>query len=300
MSGTSGTSGTSRARTLLGRRPALRVAWVAALLALAALCVVTELAPSTSAGYVAKITNSTDTAATAPYFSCADAVTADKASALFAYKLNEASGSTTAVDYDSGAYPGTYRGTMTSSTATPLACPRDAGGAYVLNGTNAYVSTPYLSLLSAQSFSLELWFKTTTPSGMLMGLGNLQTGSSTVFDRHIYLSTTGQLVFGVYNLGYDVITSPASYTDGNWHQVVATFSGTTGERMYVDGALVASNASYTLASLGIGYWRIGYDNLAGWPGTGTNYFFTGSMRFAAVYNTTLTQAQVTSHYAAGR
>jgi hypothetical protein len=287
-------------RIVLGRRPALRAAMAAGLLVLVALCVATELIPSTSGAYVAKLTNSTDTAATAPYFTCTSAVTADKASALFAYKLNEASGSTTATDYDSGLYPGTYRGTMTTSTTTPLACPRDTGGAYVLNGTNAYVSAPYLAVVAPLTFSIEVWFKTTTASGMLMGYGNLQTGLSTSDDRHLYLSTTGKIVFGVYNGGYNVITSPASYTDGAWHQAVATFSNTTGARLYMDGTLVASNATYTAGLSILGYWRIGYDSLAGWPGTGTNNFFTGSMRFAAVYTTVLTQAQVTNHYAAGK
>lgn len=48
-------------------------------------------------------------------------------------------------------------------------------------------------------------------------------------------------------------------------------------------------------------WRIGYDNIANWgPDTPTNFFFTGTMRFAAVYTVALTDSQVAAHAAAGR
>jgi hypothetical protein len=282
-----------------GRRLA---AWVAAA-SVTALCVIALLVPSTTAGYIASIRNSTNTAGTAPYFTCsgADALTADGANARFVYKLNEASGSVVAGDSASGLLPGTYVGSMTTSTTTPIACPRDGGSAYVLNGSTSYVSAGTLLPINAPTvFSTEVWFKSTVPSGKLFGFGNQATGASGQYDRHVYFSTTGQLIFGIYNSGYHVVTSPSSYTDGVWHLMDATFSSTAGMALYVDGALVGSDPTTTVGESHTGYWRIGYDNLSGWPNSGSNYFFTGSMRFAAVYNTALTAAQVANHYAAGR
>ena len=277
------------------RRPVLITATAVALLSASAL-----LAPATSGGYLAKVTNTTNTAGTAQSFStCASALAIDKSNALFSYQLTEPSGSTTATDYASGSYPGTYRGTMTSSPATPTACPRDTGGTYVLNGSTNYVSAP-VSVINPTTFSLELWFKTTVAGGKLIGFGNQLTGASTNYDRHLYFSSTGNIIFGVYNGATNTIVSPLSYNDGLWHQAVATFSGTTGMTLYMDGKNVVANATYTTAQNFTGNWRIGYDNLNGWPSAGSNYFFTGSMRFAAVYTTVLTASQITNHFTAGQ
>ncbi|GAA4265672.1 LamG domain-containing protein [Frondihabitans peucedani] len=277
----------------------LRRAAAIAAIAVGALAVVAAVVPGSSAAYVARIANSTDTAATAPFFTCAAALANDKSAALFTLPLNEASNSTTAVDSDSGAYPGTYRGTMTTSTTTPLACSRDTGGAYVLNGTSSYVSTA-TSFANPQTFSEEVWFKTTVAGGKLMGFGSSQTGSSGSYDRHLYINTSGQLVFGTYNAATKTIVTSTPVTDGTWHQAVATFSGSTGMALYLDGALVAQNTTYTVAQNFTGFWRVGYDAIASWPGAPTNAYFTGSLRFASVYTTVLTAAQVQNHYNAGR
>ncbi|OUE25879.1 LamG domain-containing protein [Clavibacter michiganensis] len=276
-----------------------RLAGIAASVSAVALGAVLLLAPGTSGAYSAAITNTDNTAASsAAFFTCSSAFAADRANAVFAYPLNEASGSTRAVDAASGAYPGTYRGSMTSANVSPQACPRDAGGAYVLNGSTSQL-TNSLMQQGPSTFSTELWFKTTVRGGKLIGFGNSATGSSSAYDRHTYVSTTGQLVFGTYNNGYQTLTSPANVADGAWHHVVSTMSPSTGMTLYLDGVRVAGNAAFTAPESNTGYWRIGYDNTSGWPNPGSNYF-TGSMRFAALYKTALTATQVKNHYDAGR
>jgi hypothetical protein len=152
----------------------------------------------------------------------------------------------------------------------------------------------------ASTFSTELWFKTTTRGGKLVGFGNSQAGSSSAYDRHTYITTAGRLAFGTYNQGnYQILQSPTVVTDGAWHHVVSTMSPTGGMSLYLDGVRVAVNAQFTAPESNAGYWRIGYDNTSGWTGAGSNYF-VGSMRFAAVYKTALTATQVQNHYNAGR
>jgi hypothetical protein len=297
----------SVARRILGRlagardaspRRVSRRAGLAASVSAAALGAVLLLAPGTSGAYTAAITNTNNTAASsAAFFTCSSAFAADKANALFAYPLNEASGSTTAVDAASGSYPGTYRGGMTSDTTSTRACPRDPGGAYVLDGSDFVTNA--LQAQGPATFTTEVWFKTTVKGGKLIGFGNSQSGSSSAYDRHTYVSTTGQLAFGTYNGGYQTITSSANVADGAWHHVVATMSPSTGMTLYLDGARVAGNTGFTAPESNSGYWRIGYDNTSGWPNAGSNYF-VGSMRFAAVYKTALTATQVKNHYDAGR
>ncbi|WP_259338497.1 LamG domain-containing protein [Clavibacter phaseoli] len=289
-------AGASAADAAARRAP--RLAGIAASVAAAALGAVLLLAPGTNGAYTAAIQNTNNTAASsAAFFTCSSAFAADKANALFAYPLNEATGSTTAVDAATGSYPGTYRGGMTSDTTSSRACARDTGGAYVLDGSDFVTNA--LQAQGPATFSTEVWFKTTVKGGKLIGFGNSQSGSSSAYDRHTYISTTGQLAFGTYNGGYQTITSSANVADGAWHHVVATMSPSTGMTLYLDGARVAGNTAFTAPESNTGYWRIGYDNTSGWTNAGSNYF-VGSMRFAAVYKTALTATQVTNHYNAGR
>ena len=47
-------------------------------------------------------------------------------------------------------------------------------------------------------------------------------GTSGSYDRHIYMDNAGHIIFGVYNNGTYTVTSPKTYNDGTWHQIVGT------------------------------------------------------------------------------
>ena len=93
-----------------------------------------------------------------------------------------------------------------------------------------------------------------------------------------------------------VVQSPQSYNDGNWHHVVAT-QGPDGMHLYVDGQLVGSNDTSQAQSY-LGYWRVGGENLSGWPDTPSSNYFAGTVSDVAVYNSELSASQVESHYQA--
>ncbi|PZE73859.1 LamG domain-containing protein [Curtobacterium sp. MCBD17_013] len=277
--------------------------WPLVAVALAAAAAVGVAAPGTTSGWTAAITDPADTARTAPYFHCPDALTVDAGSALFQYPLTEDAGSTTARDVSGHGNDGTYQGSMTTSTETPIACPRDGGSAYVLDGSTSYVSMPTKTAPPA-TYSEEVWFRTATAAGRLIGFGTARTGTSGLEDRAVYVNTDGGVTFATYSSRNQIVTSAAGvdYADGAWHQVVATQSPSTGMALYLDGTLVASNSAYTGAEDdGGGYWRIGYDSLSGsWVGSGSAWYVNGAMRYAAVYTTVLTAQQVATHYAAGK
>ena len=168
-----------------------------------------------------------------------------------------------------------------------------ANSAYNFNGSSQYISTT-ATANNPNVFTISLWFNTTTAGGKLIGLGSSQTGSSGSYDRHLYMTNTGQLYFGIYQSGAIVtVNTTASYNDGNWHHAVVTM-GTDGCSLYVDGNVQASNTSMTNGQNFTGYWRIGYDNIGGWTNAPTNSYFTGSLDDIAVYNTEFTSAQVAS------
>jgi hypothetical protein len=212
------------------------------------------------------------------------------------WRLGEASG-TTAADSSGNGHTGLYQGSIAYSqtgaiTGDPNKAVRLGGTApsdgYVTSGSTTAVTNP-------QTFSLELWFKTTTTAGgKLIGFGSSRTGTSAHYDRHIYMTNNGRLVFGTWTGSATVITTTAAYNNGLYHHVVATLSS-FGMRLYVDGALVGSNPN-TLAESYKGYWRVGGDALSHWPNQPTNRYFKGTVDEVAVYTIALTASQVSDHF----
>ena len=170
------------------------------------------------------------------------------------------------------------------------------GSSYSLNGSSDYITTT-TSGTSPTVFTISLWFNTLTAGGKLIGFGGSQTGASSSYDRHLYMSSTGQLYYGVFNGGGASINTTASYNDGNWHHVIITQGASgVGAALYVDGTQQASNTTLVPTAKYTGYWRIGYDVIATslYPNATANPYFKGILDDIAVYNTVLTSAQISS------
>jgi len=211
----------------------------------------------------------------------------------FFWRLQDPTTTTTAADASASNAPGTYTGGVTRPVASPVSGGTPAGTAITTNGTDGLV-TSQRKVVNPTTFSLEGWFSTTsTTGGKLIGLGNLATGLSGGYDRHIYLTSTGQVSFGTYTTKQNIVTSPGRYNNGAWHQVVATL-GSGGTALYLDGALVASSTTTGAQNL-TGYWRVGGDKT--WAGATTNYL-AASIDEVAVYPTVLSAARVSAHYSA--
>ncbi|GAB3997781.1 LamG domain-containing protein [Nocardioides marmoraquaticus] len=267
--------------------------------------------PTTSGVLTGRITNTTSTAATGLYpLSCTAAAT--RTSAWLAYPFAETSRGVlgTVTDVSGNGRSGTYSTAgITYAAAGP--CPRDASRAITLNGSTGSAIGPAGALVGPttgpQVFSVQVWFRTTTTAGgKLVGFGNGTTtaAASTSYDRHVYLTNNGRLVAGVYPNALRTATSTASYNDGAWHHVVATLdtvgTATGGLRLYVDGVLVASDATAPGAQVYNGFWRFGGDNLDTWPNQPTSRYVAGSIAHGAVWTTALSPTQVVELYYAGR
>uniref|UniRef100_A0AAU2JV47 DNRLRE domain-containing protein n=1 Tax=Streptomyces sp. NBC_00049 TaxID=2903617 RepID=A0AAU2JV47_9ACTN len=164
------------------------------------------------------------------------------------------------------------------------------------NGTSQQVYSDRRQSVGS-TYTLETWFKTnTTRGGKLIGFGNNQANSSSSNDKHIYMTNTGRLVFGVYNGGTKTVTTGLfdTFNDNKWHHVVAT-QGPGGITLYVDGQNKGSDSA-TSNQTYWGYWHAGGDNLSSWPNRPTSNYFTGQLDETAVYPTALTQAQIKNHY----
>ncbi|HEX9623252.1 MAG TPA: LamG domain-containing protein [Streptosporangiaceae bacterium] len=240
--------------------------------------------------------------ATDPSQTYTQAVLADNPS--FLWKLDETSGST-ADDSSPNGFTGIYEPGTTQGQTGPIT--GDSQTATGFDGQSGLV-TSASSVPGPQTFSIEAWFNTSANTGgKLVGFGNSQTGTSSNYDRHIYMMNDGQLVFGVYTGSVQTIETAQAYNDGQWHYVVATLSG-SGMKLYVDGQLTGTNST-TSAQAFNGFWRVGGDNLNGWNldpwgsnSQGTtepySYYFKGTIGDVAVYPSALSAAQIAAHYAA--
>ncbi|RYE17167.1 MAG: LamG domain-containing protein, partial [Sphingobacteriales bacterium] len=172
-----------------------------------------------------------------------------------------------------------------------------AASAYQLNGTSQYISTTN-SYSNPSNFTISIWFKTnSTTGGKLIGFGSSRTGASGQYDRHIYMNNSGQIYFGVYPGSAITVNSAAAYNDNQWHLATATLSSTLGMALYVDGALVGSNSNTKTAENYTGFWKIGYDNLNGWPSAPSSTFFKADLDDVLIYNAALTAGEVATLYA---
>jgi photosystem II stability/assembly factor-like uncharacterized protein len=169
----------------------------------------------------------------------------------------------------------------------------------VLNGSSDFITSTQI-VSNPQVFSIGLWFKTTSQNGgRLLGFGSTQTNASPLLDRHLYMGTDGLVRFGVFGDTYRVISGGPACNDGHWHHAMGTFS-TNGMRLYLDGIQVAENLTINpggghQAFVYDGYWRLGWDGMANWPGASANSFFAGAIAEAQVWDTVLTSNQVSAN-----
>ena len=204
------------------------------------------------------------------------------------WRLNETTGSV-ATDASGSNQKGTYFGAVSKGSGGALVGVGDkaatfAGGQVISQG----------SFTNPRSYSLEAWFKTsTTTGGKIIGFGNSPDGNSSGYDRHIYMTPDGQLIYGVWVGFTDTLQTTGSYNDGQWHHVVAT-QGAPGMRLYVDGVLQGSN-DHADAQDYTGYWHVGGDVTWG-PG---DWEFDGAIDEVAVYMTPIAATDVASHYTLG-
>ncbi|MFB6613633.1 DNRLRE domain-containing protein [Streptomyces sp. NPDC056367] len=170
-----------------------------------------------------------------------------------------------------------------------------ASTAIGFNGTDTQVYGDERQTVGS-AYTIETWFRTnTTRGGKLFGFGNNQARGSNQYDKHLYMTNDGRLVFGVYTGATRTVTTSGTYNDNAWHHVVAT-QGPGGMTLYVDGVQKGTLAVTTHENFS-GYWHAGGDSLGGWPDRPISEYWAGQLDETAVYPTVLSAAQVQNHYA---
>jgi signal peptidase I len=279
-----------RLRRLRGAAGTLAVAGLVGGLAL------TLVVSGAGAAFSSQAANKTSSFAAASAYDCLMPAVTD--SPVFSYGYNEGSG-TSVVDSSSAGRAGTL---STGVSRVAGAC---GSSPYVtLNGTSGAVATNAPAVTAPTAFTVESWINLPANSagGKIIGFGNQASGLSGSYDRQLWVSGTGLITFGTYNGGTKTVSTTKTYRDGAWHHVAGTVTSAGVLTLYVDGAVVGT-VSNAAGEPNTGYWRVGYDNLAGWPNipaSSANYFFGGSLDDTAAYNTALSAATIAQHVKNGR
>jgi len=196
-----------------------------------------------------------------------------------------------------GSNTGDYKNGPTMGQPGALAS--DTNTAARFDGVNDHVqvTTPNNPALptGAGVRSTELWFKTSASTRQV--LFRYGSGANTQ-EYGLWLDSggTSMTAWGwgtgndkVFNLGVAV-------NNGDWHQVVLTYTGTT-LILYLDGAAVSSQAATRGTVLDMYGFVIGGIIR---PNDGNSGgFFNGWIDEVSFYNTVLSQATITDHYALG-
>jgi RHS repeat-associated protein len=201
------------------------------------------------------------------------------------YRLDDPSG-TVGADSSGNSRSATYAGTYTQASAGAL--PNDPDKALYANGATVTASDSALPMGNGAR-TIEAWVNTTTGGVQaIAGYGTAATRS--LFD----LRLNGSNQVGVVTWNDDkYFTAPYSLTNGQWHQIAATYDGTT-VIVYVDG----QNIGQSTFGSGLGTQSNGSGMVVGRDSWACCESFVGSLDDVSVYGSALSSSRVLAHFSA--
>ncbi|MDA9775340.1 LamG domain-containing protein [Algibacter sp.] len=187
---------------------------------------------------------------------------------------------------------GSYDGTATNVNFNVAG---KFGNAGEFNGSSSYISVPNSAGNNMSTFSVSLWFKISNASALGTLISN---GLGADNGYYLGVNVGGTIVFLTSdgNSNTATSTSPSTYADGNWHNVVLAYTavgvGTSTYNIYVDGnstpVITGSNGKFTGTSaqpLTIG--KLANSSL---------YYYNGSIDQVRIFNRAITANEVTTLY----
>jgi len=195
------------------------------------------------------------------------------------YRFEETSG-TTANDSSGNGNDGTFVGGVTLDVAS--ASP-DLGRAASFDGIDDYVIAALDP--SETDYTVTMWFRADADNGGLFSVTDGAPGSINSHDRHIYLDN-GDIAARTWS-DETITSSGIDLFDGGWHHVVHVFSqGQFGQRLFIDGQLVAQGAKDASD------FNFETSILVGYSSDAANDFFAGTIDEVAIYDRALSTAEI--------
>ena len=143
------------------------------------------------------------------------------------------------------------------------------------------------SLQITGAMTVSYWFKGQTGSASVGGVGKLGASGN----RGFCLDCIGTITFYIAQNTTSLFSLSYSNTpDNNWHHLVGVYNPSTSVQIYLDGVLVKEQ----LVSIPASQYN-GSNNLQiGARGDSTG-FFNGSIDEVGIFNTALTDAEISKH-----
>jgi hypothetical protein len=165
----------------------------------------------------------------------------------------------------------------------------DNYSAFRFSGIESYIYSSK-QFQSPDTFTIAVWFKTST-SGPILGFDSERmNNSSTDFGRCFYIDDNGKLCFGIDNGAKNVLVSTLACNDGSWHLAAASLSP-EGMKLYLDGQFEDGIASVTNGKAISGYWKVAHGHLELWPAC-SNLYFAGSIDDIRIYKRALSNDEI--------
>lgn len=169
--------------------------------------------------------------------------------------------------------------------------------AYHFKEQIAYIATAK-KISGIKSYSLVIWVRTESPDGgRIIGMGDRAEGMSDTRDRQLYMNTSGKIYFGMMTADKKpaAVKSFETCNDGQWHCVAGVYADGI-MKLFVDGELIESSKEKITPMNAEGFWRVGYDHLAVWPGEPSRYTLNGDVDDLRIYSRALNEAEIKMLY----
>jgi hypothetical protein len=172
---------------------------------------------------------------------------------------------------------------------------RFGGLAFSFDGTTSAVVIPTSTTLDvATGFGVSFWTKVAAwPSASTFFVNKWVTGLE---DKNISLGQDGRVGFFLYFTASQPVLSTTALTLNTWHHVAATYDGATA-KIYIDGALDASEAATGDVGDNVGSLTFGHNAVRGAAESVNNGFLTGALDEVRWYNRTLSASDVAALHA---
>ena len=199
---------------------------------------------------------------------------------------------------NSGSIGGSVTRSVSTGSTNPVKGTFPASVTFT-GSTNGYQFITTTQNTNPQSFSFNVWFKTSTFGGKLVGFESSSSAAcSSGFDRMLYIGSDGKLYFQT-TTGVPPIVSTSAVADGSWQNAVAVYSNST-MTLYLNGIQVGDPVTANPGSYS-GFWRVGGCSGTGWfTNFGTNGYFNGEIGQVSIYDRGLSSSEVTASYSDSR
>ena len=163
----------------------------------------------------------------------------------------------------------------------------EGGASFNGSSSKLRLTSSLATAMGSNDFSISTWVYLDTMPSTFYSIATLQD----VWYYYIFIASDGSV--RTYNQNVQVNSVAGVVTTGQWYNVVATLSSTSGKNVYLNGVNVASSSdtsncnAFTNGHTALGYYQ---------SGATVQYTLDGSIDQARIFNTALTAAQVTELY----